>query len=235
MIEERRWPWVAGQNWEDVLFIHTPVSYRSLRPFVPQPFKLDTYDGTSWVSIVLFQATGSRLRLMPSAFSYPPFYQMNIRTYVTFESEPGVYFFSINTNSHFVNRGGALVSLPFQHAHLDMQKMQDTFYFQAQRQVKDSQDLALHVAYQPHTSSFQPKQDTLPFFLTERYCIWMLNGNRIMKAPILHSHWDLHHANLKIQTSKGLPFSFSDESFAHYTAFKHTVIHPFETFGKVSK
>ena len=235
MIEKRRWPWVAQQNWEDVLFIHTPVAHYLLRPLVPKPFEIDTYDGRSWVSIVLFQATHSRLRYMPSFISYPSFYQMNIRTYVKFGREPGVYFFSINTNSGFVNFGGRFVSLPFQNANLNMQQSQDTFYFEVNRQIKSNNNMLFKVAYEPHPASITPRVDTLPYFLTERYCIWMIQGKRIVKAPIFHSHWNLHDVKLSIKENRGLPFSFSEDTIVHYNAFKHAVIHPFEMFGKVSK
>jgi len=235
MIEKRRWPWLGQQNWKDVLFIHTPFMHHVLRPFVPKPFEIDMYDGRSWVSIVLFKATHSRLRYMPSPVSYPPFYQMNIRTYVKFGSEPGVYFFSINTNSELVNCGGRFVSLPFQNANINIQQSQDTFYFEVNRRTNSNNNMLFKAAYEPLLASITPRADTLPHFLTERYCIWMIQGKRIVKAPIFHSHWNLHDVKLSIKECKGLPFSFSEDTIAHYNAFKHAVIHPFETFGKVSK
>lgn len=236
MIEKRRWPWVAMQNWQDILFIHTPVSESTLRSLVPPPFEIDTYDGSGWVSIVLFEATGSRIRYMPPPFSYPRFYQMNVRTYVNFGNEPGVYFFAINTNSKVVNVGGQLVSMPFFNATITMQKSKGLFYFAASHKlINESDDMAFKAVYQPQAPSFKPEVGTLPFFLTERYCIWMTQGERIVKSPIFHSHWDLHDVNFSITENKGLPFSFSAKTLAHYSSFKQSVIYPFEMYGMISK
>lgn len=235
MIEKRRWPWVAQQNWQDVLFIHTPIAYEELRLLVPYPFEVDTYDGQGWISIVLFKATHSRLRCMPACLSYPSFHQMNIRTYVKFGNERGVYFFSINADSSMVKTGGNLASLPFSRANMTMQKVEDTIYFEANRLLENQKYMTFNVAYRPNSSVFTPHPDSLPYFLTERYCIWMFKGNTILKAPILHSHWNLQQANISVTESNNLPFPFTLDSFAHYAGFKHSFIHLFEKFGKVSK
>lgn len=234
MIEKRQWPWIAQQNWQDILFIHLPTSYEKLRSLVPSPFKIDTYDGQGWISIVLFRATHSRLRYMPESLSFPSFYQMNIRTYVTFGREPGVYFFSINTNNSFVKLGGNLASLPFSKANMTMQYGKDKIYFEANR-LFDKQNATFKVAYSPNPSLFPSHATPLSYFLTERYCIWMFRGNTILKAPIFHSRWNLQQADISILKKHNLPFHFSEDIIAHYAQFKHSLIHPFERFGKVSK
>lgn len=230
MIVQRRWPWIAQQNWQDILFIHTPVNYNVVREKVPEPIEVEKFDGTAWASIILFKATHSRLRHMPSCLSFPLFYQVNIRTYVKHGGEPGVYFFAVNTNSPLAKLAGRLGSMPFQSADLNMQTQSNNFSFQAKSNVLD-----FKVNFSPVSAPYQPKQDTLPYFLTERYCIWMPSKNNIVKAPILHSHWDLHDADVSIENEDGLPFPFPQKPIAHYAAFKHSMIHPYETFGKVSK
>jgi len=234
LIEKRQWPWIAQQNWRDILFIHLPASYEKLRSLVPAPFKIDTYNGQGWISIVLFKATHSRLRYMPESLSFPPFYQMNIRTYVTFGSEPGVYFFSINTNNTLVKLGGNLACLPFSKANITMQHEKDKIYFEANR-LFDEQNATFKVAYSSNLYPFSPRTALLSYFLTERYCIWMFQGNTILKAPIFHSRWNLQQANISILKNINLPFHFSEDIIAHYAPFKHALIHPFERFGKVSK
>src|SRR5699024_5987219 len=116
---KRRYPWIAQQSWQDVLFIHTPVSPQNLRRFVPAPFKIDTYDGSGWMSLVIFRATNSRLRYMPKWLSYPPFYQMNMRTYVRFGNERMSSYSS----------GGRAVSLPFRQVPMMIRKENDRLLF----------------------------------------------------------------------------------------------------------
>src|SRR5699024_11745815 len=84
---QQGFPWIAQQNWEDILFIHTPVPASVLQEYVPAPFTIDTYNGQGWLTLVLFRATNSRFRYFPSFLSYPKLNQMNLRTYVTFGGE----------------------------------------------------------------------------------------------------------------------------------------------------
>lgn len=234
MIETRRWPWVARQDWQDILFIHIPVPLHELRPLVPYPFEIDTFAGTGWVSVVLFKAADSRLRYMPRALSYPSFHQMNLRTYVRFAGEAGVYFLSINTNAPLVNLGGQLVHLPFQYADINVSKSAHTVNFAVTQSLTDHVRTLFMGKYQPGSTLYSPKPPSFPYFVLERYCIWLVAGKKIMKAPILHSHWDIQNVNLSITEAEGWPFSLSTDTQAHYASFKSTVIHPFETFGKVS-
>lgn len=237
MIEKREWPWVAQQNWQDVLFIHSPIDADQLRDMVPQPLEIDTYNGQAWISIVLFKATHSRLRYMPEILSYPPFHQMNIRTYVKLgneHNERGIYFFSINTDHLLVKLGGRLASLPFLRANITMRKDNNAVHFEANR-LFEMQRSQFSLVYRPKSPPFIPHPDSLPYFLTERYCIWMFKGDTILKAPIFHSHWKLQQAEMTIKESDNLPFSMNQDTFAQYAAFKHSLIHPFEKFGKVSK
>lgn len=180
---KRRFPWIAQQNWRDTLFIHTPIAQQTLRKFVPAPFKIDTYGGRAWMSIVLFKATNSRLRYMPEWLSYPKFHQMNIRTYVHFGNEHGVYFFSCNTDSSFIASSGNFVSLPFRQAPMRIQKENDRFLFSS-AQLPAKQKGRFQVVYEPQAPVFKPDTTSLSHFLTERYCNWMIRGNRLVKASI---------------------------------------------------
>lgn len=227
---KRRFPWIAQQNWRDVLFIHTPISERTLREFVPAPFQIDTYEGKAWVSMVLFQATNTRLRYMPEWFAYPPFYQMNVRTYVHFGKEQGVYFFSIHTDNQFAAMGGKVVSLPFRQAPMTIQKENDQFLFTADQLPVGGKGM-LQCICQPNSPVFKSTPDSLSYFLTERYCIWMIRGNDLVKAPITHAPWRLQQASTSVWGNEDVSFPFTADTISHYAAYKHAMIHPFEKVG----
>lgn len=229
----RRFPWVAQQNWQDILFVHTPVPKQTLRKMVPAPFKIDTYEGLGWMSMVLFKATHSRLRYMPAGLSYPQFHQLNMRTYVHFGNERGVYFFSINTDNHLAAAGGNIASLPFKQARMTIQKENEGFFFSGNH-LPASQKGMLQVAYQPVSPVFKPEPFSLSHFLTERYCVWMIRGNRLVKSPISHAHWDLQQADTSIRENQHFGFPFTNDTFSHYSAYQHTVIYPFENVGIIS-
>lgn len=234
MIPKRRWPWVAQQNWEDILFIHQPMNYETLRSFVPYPFEIDMYNNQGWLSIVLFRATKSRLRFMPEYLSFPPFYQMNIRTYVRFGNERGVYFFNIHANNSIVETTGNIAGMPFMKAPMTINQEGDNLLFKA-HQLFDHPQSKFHVSYEPMSQDVNMHPDLLPHFLAERYAIWMIRGNTILKAPIFHSHWKPKQANISVLDATHMPFSITDDVVAHYINFKHSFLHPFEKIGIVSQ
>lgn len=233
MILERRFPWVAQQNWEDILFIHKAVHRETLSPYVPYPFELDLYNDRAWVSIVIFRAKGSRLRFMPKPLSFPPFYQMNIRTYVRFGKERGVYFFTIHASNQIMKMGGSIAGLPFKKIPINMRNKGGQIFLTA-KHLFDHPESKFCISYEPEKRNVSTRNDSLPHFLVERYAIWMIRGNTIIKAPIFHTHWKLKKANISIHEWEYFPFPVTDDLIFHYSPFKHTVIYPFERIGKVA-
>lgn len=209
------------------------VTETFLRSFVPFPFKIDTFQESPWLSVVLFRATRSRFRGMPSFLSYPDFFQMNVRTYVRFGNEPGVYFLTIHGSDSLVNLGGSLVGLPFIKAPMSISKEEGTYSFKASQIFQHPQS-TLEISYTPTSQKVHMHTASLPYFLTERYAIWMVHNNHLVKAPITHSPWNLHEATVSIHIAKHIPFSITDSSVIHYAKHKHTVMHPFEKVGIIS-
>lgn len=236
MERERRWPWIAQQEWRDVLFLHWPVSADKLRPLIPAPFELDTFDDKAWISIVLFQARNSRLRGMPRLFSYPNFLQVNVRTYVTFNDEPGVYFLSIEANRFLVVKGAKnVLGLPYQQATMQLRKDKKKLLFESKRRNPKTDLTHIYASYEPSMVDVPSYRGTLPFWLTERYCLWMKKGKKIIKGRLSHERWNLHAASIDTELT-GYPSLFSlpcDEvdPLVHYAASIHAHLHPFEQKG----
>ncbi|HLQ72151.1 MAG TPA: DUF2071 domain-containing protein, partial [Bacillota bacterium] len=122
---------------------------------------------------------------------------------------------------------------PFSKAHMTMQKVGDTFHFAANRLFGHPKS-TFDVTYGPYASIFTPATDSLPHFLSERYCIWTSSGHTIWKAPIYHKHWQLQQTDISIKARKSLPFPITDETVAYYAPHMHAFIHPFEKVGKMS-
>lgn len=236
MGRERRWPWVAQQEWRDVLFLHWPVSIDKIKPLIPAPFKLDTFDGKAWISIILFQAKNSRLRGMPSLFSYPNFSQVNVRTYVTFDDEPGIYFLSIDANSSLaVMLAKNMLGLPYQQATIKFKKDTNEISFASKRLGMNELSTCIYAYYKPSTFYFPNHYGTLDFWLTERYCLWLMKGRRIIKGPLSHKPWKLTTAILDISKSE-LPLLSQlscdiANPLVHYAPSMRAYLHPFEQKG----
>ena len=232
----RRWPWIAQQEWHDVLFMHWPVPYDLLKPYVPNPITLETFEGEAWISIILFRAEKSRPRYMPSIISYPSFLQMNIRTYVHFDGEPGIYFLSVDVNRLFTMVAAKrLLQLPYELADMKMEHLQNQLLFSSKRINQNHSDRKVIVKYRPLTNKVSHRKGTLSYWLTERYCFWMMFGNRIVKGPLSHEMWTLYHSELDVSMVKvfqSIPQKYlHNNPLAHYAKSMVAYLHPFEQIG----
>lgn len=230
MNKKRRMPWIAQQTWRNVLFIHFPVPYEKLKKYIPKPFTLETYNGQAWIGIILFEALHSRFRGMPKSMSFRYFLQLNIRTYVRFGEEPGVFFFSIDANRKLPVMGARFVSLPYFFAQMEMDKYKKNFHFKSRRiENNHPGNFKFDVEYRPISEPFISKKDSLVYWFTERYCIWTIKGKKIYKAPISHDPWMLQQATIQFNVDHG--HSFLKNINTHYCQEMNAHIHPFEQKG----
>lgn len=232
---ERRWPWIAQQTWRNILFIHFPVPYKMLKNYIPPPFTLETYNGQAWIGIVLFEALNSRLRGMPRSLSFRKFLQLNIRTYITFDSEPGVYFFSLDASRKLPVMGAKLFALPYFHAQMQFNTYEHKFRLTSKRMINNRLHFPMFdIKYKPVSEPFMSKNDSLFYWFTERYCIWLINGNKIYKAPISHKSWPLQSAEADIAIDHDFPLlSYCHQAtpITHYCLQMNAHVHPFEQKG----
>ena len=92
-------PWIMTQRWNDLLFLHYPVAPEVLRPLVPEVLTLDTYKQRAWVTVTPFWINHLRPPGVPSLPWLSHFSEINVRTYVTYDGKPGVYFFSLDASN----------------------------------------------------------------------------------------------------------------------------------------
>lgn len=232
----RRWPWVGQQEWRDILFMHWPVPYEILKPYVPAPFKLETYNRQAWVSVILLQAKNSRLRGMPTMMSYPSFLQMNVRTYINFDGEPGIYFFSVDANHKLtVTTAKGLLKLPYELAEMEMKRDKDHIMFKSKRKKVNQIVPSITANYRPSLQRIAHQRGTLSHWLTERYCFWLINGKRVMKGPLSHLPWELYDVTLDLNMTDMIPFlsdRYKQENpLVHYAKSVNAYLYPFEQTG----
>jgi uncharacterized protein YqjF (DUF2071 family) len=63
---------------------------------MPAAFQLDEYAGQAWLGVVPFRMTDIRPRATPALPYFSRTLELNVRTYVTVNGKPGVYFFSLD-------------------------------------------------------------------------------------------------------------------------------------------
>ena len=201
MTEHRPWPpptgsWVMTQIWHDLLFAHWPVEMARLRPWIPRPLVIDTFDGQPWVAVVPFRMTGIRLRATPALPWLSSFPELNVRTYVTCEEKPGVWFFSLDAgNPLAVAIARRWFHLPYFRAQMQCLERDGWVEYHSRRTQDASRAASLKGRYRAHGSARAPQPGSLEFFLTERYCLYAANRQgHLVCAEIAHSPWPLQSA-----------------------------------------
>jgi uncharacterized protein len=189
-------PWVMAQSWHDLLFAHWPVEAAELRPLLPGPLQVDTFEGTAWLAVVPFRMTGVRLRGTPALPWLSAFPELNVRTYVRHGEKPGVWFFSLDAgNSLAVAIARAWFHLPYFRAQMSCEDRESWIHYQSARTHRGAPAGLLTGRYCPVGEAFSPKPGTLEHFLTERYCLYTADRRgRIIRGEIHHPPWPLQLA-----------------------------------------
>jgi uncharacterized protein YqjF (DUF2071 family) len=205
--EHRPWslpraPWLMTQTWHDLLFAHWPVPYDAVKSLVPRGVDVDTCDGKAWVGIVAFRLSAIRLHGLPEIPMLSGFPEVNVRTYVTSEGKPGVYFLSLDADNPLV----AMIARPWFHlayhnAKINMAEVQGQFKFASRRNRAShgGPTTEFHASYAPCSAPFSAAPGTLEHWLTERYCYYATDRrSRLYRCEISHPAWRLQTATAAI-------------------------------------
>jgi uncharacterized protein len=203
--EHRPWPipsdpWIMAQSWHDLLFAHWPVDASMLRPYIPAKLDIDTFEGRAWLGIVPFSMTGVRLRWTPALPGISAFPELNVRTYVTAQGKPGVWFFSLDAaNSLAVFAARLSFHLPYFRARMKCRGADGWVEYQSERSHGGAPAAAFEARYRPVGEFFEAQRGTLAYFLTERYCLYSAAPEaRIYRGDIHHPPWLLQQAEARL-------------------------------------
>jgi hypothetical protein len=187
------------QTWHDLLFAHWPVEASVLSPLVPKELPLDTYQGQTWVAVVPFWMSGIRGRFLPPLPGLSRFPELNVRTYVTRDGKPGVYFFSLDAASlPAVWAARATYRLPYFHAKMRTQERAGQIHYASQR-IHQPTPATFRGRYGPIGKVGRRKPGSLEHWLTERYCLYTVARGRVYRGEIHHEPWPLQDAEAFIE------------------------------------
>jgi uncharacterized protein len=192
-------PWIMTQSWHDLLFAHWPVSVRELRERVPPGLELDLFDHQAWLGIVPFRLTNVAPRLTPNIPFVSAFNELNVRTYVTRDGAPGIYFFSLDADSQIaVTTARTLFRLPYFPARIAVRADSHNVQY-ASRRTSGEARAELDITYRPTGPVFEALPGTLEYFLTERYCLYAMDEDfKAYRLEINHRPWPLQSAEAEI-------------------------------------
>ncbi len=208
-------------TWRDGLFVHWPVDPDALRPHVPSRLTLETRDGHAWVSVLPFVLTNVGLRGAPS-ITRLAFAELNVRTYVRYRGDPGLFFFSIDVGNAFVAATvGRTTRLPVYHARTRVGATENHVAFESERRETTGGVPARFAAtYRPDGDVFTTEPDTLEHWLTARRRFYAPDADGVLTGEIAHDPWPLQPAVVTIRENtmleaNGLPMPIGDP-IVHY-------------------
>lgn len=191
-------PWVMVQSWHDLLFAHWAISPSALARHVPAPLKLDTFDGDAWLGVVTMRITGARPRAFPPLPGTTRAFELNVRTYVSFEGKPGVLFLSLDSSNLTHVAGARLLRLPYFPARISMHRSAEVLAFSSRRRVWE-RDAGFHAIYSAAGPSFNAEPGSLDAFLLERYALYTASARGLHRLDIQHPPWRLQPARGEIE------------------------------------
>jgi uncharacterized protein len=197
------YPWVMTQAWNKLLFAHWALPPEQIRPLIPPSLQLDTFDGMAWIGVVPFYMTDIRFRgLFPFPFM-AQFHELNVRTYVTVEGKPGVWFFSLDASNRIGVEGARrFFHLPYFKAKMNIRTQGETVEYESQRRDRRGGAGNLRVRYRPVGPVIDKPPGTLEHFLTERYCLYSVSRRgTLYRANIHHLPWAVQPAEAEFETN----------------------------------
>lgn len=230
--EHRPWPlreraWVMAQTWEDLLFVHWPVDPDQVRPQVPDGLELDVRAGKAWLGVTPFRLTGLRLRGAVPLPYLSTFLEINVRTYVTRNGKPGIWFHSLDATSRVaVEVARRAYRLPYHLMRATYEERGLYLRWHSSR-IGAPRPYVFEAAYRAVGAPSPAEPGSLEAFLTERYCLYAAHRGELYRAEIHHPPWPLQVAELELDLTTMTPDGIDlppDAPLVHFSARQDVVL-----------
>jgi uncharacterized protein YqjF (DUF2071 family) len=236
-IGHRPWPlpqgsWLMGQTWVNLLFAHWRVPEEALRRVVPARIPIDIYGGSAWIGVTPFYVRGLRLRGTLPAPMLSAFPELNVRTYVTVEGKPGIYFLSLDADSRAaVFAARRTYRLPYFRSRIEVrQDKEGTIGYDLLRASGDGPSADFKARYGGAGEELPIRDGSLERWLAERYCLYTLDdAGRVQRGDIHHPPWPLYEGWAEVgANTMATPFGIEleDEPLLHFSPRQDVVIWP---------
>ncbi|WP_254766678.1 YqjF family protein [Salinilacihabitans rarus] len=186
-------------GWRNVLFANWPVDPAVVDAHVPDTLTVDTCDGRAWLSVVPFTNVDVRPRRCPAGtgVALP---ELNLRTYVTRDGTPGVYFFSLDADGLAAVCGARLFHhLPYYYARITLTGADGRVRFRSRRRHPGARPVRFAARYGPVGDRLSA-EDALARFLTERYRYYTESpAGDLRYADVDHEPWPLYEGEIEVE------------------------------------
>jgi uncharacterized protein YqjF (DUF2071 family) len=164
---------------------------------------------------------GIRASFLPPIPGTSAFHELNVRTYVTINGVPGVWFFSLDAANKLAVWGARkFYYLPYFNAQMSLDQTGNTIQYSSSRKDPRGAPAELNTTWSIGGPLPTSSPGSIEFFLTERYCLYSEHNGEIYRSQIHHRPWPLQAATLTSLSSSmiechGLPTP-KDDPLLHY-------------------
>ncbi|AXG08838.1 YqjF family protein [Haloplanus rubicundus] len=190
-----------AMGWRHLLFENWPVDPAVMDAHLPDALSPDTYDGTAWLSIVPFTNVAVRPKGLPASVGVR-LPELNVRTYVTRDGVPSVYFFSLDAQGVASVLGARLFHhLPYYYARISLDAADGRVRFSSRRRHPGARPAHYEGTYWLTGEPFAAPDDPFAAFLVERYRFYTeAQDGSLRYTDVSHDPWTLSPAAADIET-----------------------------------
>jgi uncharacterized protein YqjF (DUF2071 family) len=188
-------------GWRHLLFENWPVDPDLMDAHLPASLTADRYDGQAWLSVIPFTNVAVRPKGLPRQLGVR-LPEINVRTYVTHEGVPSVYFFSLDAQGLASVTGARLFHhLPYYYARISLGIHDGRVRFESRRRHPGARPGRYEATYWPTGDPFEAPTDPLAEFLVERYRFYTeAPDGSIRYTDVEHDPWTLYPAEARVDT-----------------------------------
>ena len=222
-----RWP-VTRQTWADLTFLHWRVEPSVLQPLLPERLRVDVVDGSAWVGVTPFEMKGVRLPGLPAVPGWSRFPEVNVRTYVRGpDGRDGLWFFSLVCPRRGVVSALRAIGLPYVRADGEATHAGAHHEYRFQRRWMSPPGSLFAAQVQVGSALRDGERTELVDSLTGRWNAYVERAGRLLRVPVEHEPWPLHHASVGAGTwrlSTAVLPAARDEPMVHFSPGVHSRI-----------
>ncbi|MFB6161143.1 MAG: YqjF family protein [Haloferacaceae archaeon] len=191
-----------AMGWRHLLFESWPVDPDVVAAHLPDALDVDEHDGSAWLSVVPFTNVAVRPRGLPACLGVR-LPELNLRTYVTHDGVPAVYFFSLDAQG-VASVVGARVfhHLPYYYARISLDGVDGRVRFESRRRHPGARPARYRATYGPTGDPFAAPDDPLAAFLVERYRFYTeAPDGAVRYTDVDHDPWTLYPADASVEAN----------------------------------
>lgn len=185
---------LLSQRWSDLLFLHWRADASEIAPLLPAGISPDVYDGSTWVGLIPFRMSQTRVAGSVGVPYFGDFVEVNVRLYgVDSSGRRGVVFLSLEASRLAAVLGArAAFSLPYMWARASAERDGDLLTYRSTRIGAAH----AHTMISARISDDQVTDDALAHFLSARWWLFESRFGRTIAMPNDHEQWPLRSAQL---------------------------------------